>query len=927
MKSFFKKSFAVILCAFMLFGIVGTGGSASDIFGSISAEAEDDTAFKTGDLIAFGSYPQSKVTDAALREKLEAQPKEWVSYGYYTGDGSIGSMTTDDYMRYADFNYNGEKYRAVVFDSYRTTDTFVATNNKTSSHQIDNGYWDGDYYGNYYFKYEQLEWRILDADTGLAVCENIIDSQPFNNEIYRKQVNDEGTESDYEYFCDKELTVFANDYENSSILKWLNNDFCNTAFTASQEKTIKNTDLNGEASTTGKVFLLSSSDVQNTAYGFISNKARQTDGSDYAKMQGLYCYRNNALWILSTPSELTDSIQFIDNYGLLRTAGKTYKTYSGIRPALTFDMTSDFVKSLVNVTLNYKTDDDIEVRKNLFAQADTELYVKNIPSKEGTTFRGWNTEPDGSGDLCRVGSLLLIANGETLYADVVDYVRGDLIEYGSYPQSKVTDEAVLSSLSAESENWVSYGYYSGSGDCFDGTMTACDCMSYADIVCNGEKYRAVKLDDYRPYYTGTQASNNHQSSNGYEIGNIYYFKYEPVQWRVLDPVDGLVISESVIDSQPFNNYCIYSDVNENGEYDSNEFFGDSGCTHFANDYEKSYIRAWLSDEFYNTAFSSDEKQNIFLTKLDNSAYSARFNKFDGANTYDKVYLPSYSDMINDRYGFDYVGIPYISVDHARAAYGTDYAICQGLKGEKNGYTMWATRTPGYRSDYFCYIQGDGVIINGYFYGTYCSDKGVRPAMKLITLKNDSTGSKPEESSTYSVTWFSDGKFLSSAEYKAGDTIVKPADPVRSGDTFFGWSPEVPSTMPAKSLTFTAVYDSEKFDNAVIYTCDGSVDYRTKTTFTATATGIPTGYYLAIYGAQDKPITGTNTEVTANLGELKGNKTLTVKIVDSNGNVQTAANGSEISKSATISVNSGFFKKIIAFFRGLFNRLPSVTIKP
>lgn len=512
------------------------------------------------------------------------------------------------------------------------------------------------------------------------------------------------------------------------------------------------------------------------------------------------------------------------------------------------------------------------------------------------------------------------------------FKTGDLIAFGSYPQSKVTDSALREKLEAQPKEWVSYGYYTGEDNNYDGSMKAGDYMKYADISYNGEKFMAVSIKLYRPYYTGLAAGeydgSSNQVYNGYEIGKTYYFLYEPLKWRVLDPEEGLVMCENLIDSQPFNNYTLWNDVNSDGQYDEKDYyFGDSSRTYYADNYAKSSIRQWLTDDFYNTAFGSEEKENIEISPLDNSAYSSQYSEYDSAATYDKVFLLSYSDVMNEKYGFSSMD----TGDPEREASGTDYAECQGLTavdGEPtNGCSKWRLRTPGYTAEYACYVTEKGYVSNGYYYRTYFTDLGIRPAMKLITLKNDSTGSKPEESSTYSVTWFSDGKFLSSAEYKAGDTIVKPADPVRSGDTFFGWSPDVPSTMPAKSLTFTAVFDSEKFDNTVIYTSDGSVDYRTKTTFTATATGIPTGYYLAIYGAQDKPITGTNTEVTANLGELKGNKTLTVKIVDSNGNVQTAANGSEISKTATVSVNSGFFKKIIAFFRGLFNRLPSVTIKP
>ena len=49
----------------------------------------------------------------------------------------------------------------------------------------------------------------------------------------------------------------------------------------------------------------------------------------------------------------------------------------------------------------------------------------------------------------------------------------------------------------------------------------------------------------------------------------------------------------------------------------------------------------------------------------------------------------------------------------------------------------------------------------------------------------------------------------------------------------------------------------------------------------------------------------------------GSKIVTVKLVDSNGVVYEDANGNEISDSQTVTVNGGFFQKIISFFKNLF----------
>ncbi len=65
-------------------------------------------------------------------------------------------------------------------------------------------------------------------------------------------------------------------------------------------------------------------------------------------------------------------------------------------------------------------------------------------------------------------------------------------------------------------------------------------MKYADFTYNGTKYRAVTFSQYRPVWTSELSSsdNSEQYDNGYTPNNIYYFKYEPLKWRILNPSTG-----------------------------------------------------------------------------------------------------------------------------------------------------------------------------------------------------------------------------------------------------------------------------------------------------------------------------------------------------------------------------------------------------
>ena len=328
----------VVLCAAApiggLFGVDGMSLFAPQ------AEATGKT-YKVGDIVEFGSYPQSRVTNSSLVSSLNKVSKNWVSYGYYSGTGDYGTMVQGDWMKYADITYNGVKYRAVFFTQYRpwcTSDTSSSDN----TYQVDNGYTPNN---TYYFKYEPLKWRVLDPKTGLILCEKIIDSQAYSNTIYEYGTDPHGY--GVAYWNDIEHTHYANDYATSSIRKWLNDDFYNTAFSSSQKANILTSELDNRAYSTSfseydsettcdKVFLLSYSEMQNTAYGFTSSSARRMKGTDYAKCQGLWANSSNkcSSQRLRSVGDYSDYTYIVDEDGDFRSYCDVYFTSDGVRPAL-----------------------------------------------------------------------------------------------------------------------------------------------------------------------------------------------------------------------------------------------------------------------------------------------------------------------------------------------------------------------------------------------------------------------------------------------------------------------------------------------------------------------------------------------------------------------------------------------------------------
>ncbi len=299
--------------------------------------------------------------------------------------------------------------------------------------------------------------------------------------------------------------------------------------------------------------------------------------------------------------------------------------------------------------------------------------------------------------------------------DVWSCAQGETFEFGSYPQAKVDDPELISKLEACEISWKSYGYYIGTGKWYDGKMQSSDFMKYADVQMDGDKYRAVTFSAFRPYCTGLTSESTYQDDNGYETDTVYWFKYEPLLWRMLDENECLAVCESIIDSQAFNNTLYYSE----------EYYQDTTCTVFANNYEKSSIRQWLNSDFYNTAFTANEKNVIESSVCDNSCWNPSHSELNGAPTNDKVFLLSYNEILNMSYGFS---SDRAETDSARHAVATDYAVSQGLNVQTDGSAWWWLRTSGSYSGTSCGVNFDGNA--SHYYNTNYVLNGIRPAVRL-----------------------------------------------------------------------------------------------------------------------------------------------------------------------------------------------------
>ena len=287
---------------------------------SIMSYAVDTKAvdYKVGDIIEFGSYPQSEVTDARLKTELNKLEKTWVSYGYYSGDDRLGSAVQGDWMEYADVEYNGEKYRAVYFSSYRPSETSWSFSDYALYYQKENGYYTNRIY---WFKYDPIKWRVIDPMSGLVLSELAIDSQPFQNTVY---ISNYGLS-----YSDPEFTKLVSDYSTSSIRIWLEGNFYNVAFTEKEKSNIIETvceDIYSESSV-NKLFLISAEEFNKYKLEGIT-----CETTDYAKSQGIGIDENKYSWFIRT----VDTDSWSGNFIRIIYGGKASEYYDGYEYALSY---------------------------------------------------------------------------------------------------------------------------------------------------------------------------------------------------------------------------------------------------------------------------------------------------------------------------------------------------------------------------------------------------------------------------------------------------------------------------------------------------------------------------------------------------------------------------------------------------------------
>lgn len=209
-----------------------------------------------------------------------------------------------------------------------------------------------------------------------------------------------------------------------------------------------------------------------------------------------------------------------------------------------------------------------------------------------------------------------------------------------------------------------------------------------------------------------------------------------LEWEILEIRDGaaLLISRFGLDGFPY--------------HERNE----------AVSWEKSSIRKWLNGEFYEKAFSADEKSYILSREVINTD-NPEHGTDAGKDTEDKVFLLSYNEVNR-----------FFPTRDDRLLRPTAYAIEQSVWfNQAKETTWWWLRTPGVHPQTAMFVRDDGDFsVAG---GRVDSPKGaIRPAIWVRISGADSSGSD--------ISIQPGSKWITFGRYEQDNSLANGSEPIR-----------------------------------------------------------------------------------------------------------------------------------------------------
>lgn len=295
------KIFKRLLASFLVVVMFITAAPLAALVGldfGLKAEAVA-IHYKTGDVITFGAYPQTKVSNSDLVKKLAEQDCDSKGFIYY----------------------DNQSYMMI---------------------------------GSNYYLYEPITWRILsvDKDGIYIMAEKILDSQPYYTSAsnitwaestLRTWLNTEFYDLAFSFSEKKKINATHVVNEDNPVYSTEGGeDTCDRIFVPSIE----------EVMDSSKGF----SPNKN------ADKAREAYVTDFAKSQGVAVYggTNNSYWWLRTAGSNSKWACYVNYYGTIYTDGRKVNNIGyGVRPALKLSLDSPIYEAKESSNYQLRIVDDI----------------------------------------------------------------------------------------------------------------------------------------------------------------------------------------------------------------------------------------------------------------------------------------------------------------------------------------------------------------------------------------------------------------------------------------------------------------------------------------------------------------------------------------------------------------------------------------
>ncbi|MBR3621209.1 MAG: InlB B-repeat-containing protein, partial [Clostridia bacterium] len=604
----------------------------------------------------------------------------------------------------------------------------------------------------YWFRFEPIEWFVLEPSSGLIFTKKILDSQAYNN-----------------------THESVSDFSESSIKQYLNDNWINTALNVN--------DLSAITTSGDKITLLTESQAENENYGFTSDDSRKGTVTDYSIVNGNVVSNIGsdivANWILKDKYDDSNinSVSFFGKFSFC-----DMNSVRGIRPVTNIDLTK-----ANRFSITYRLNGEI-IKTEEYEQG--EAVIPYTPEIEGYTFNGWDTVipqtmpahsiEANANVTVNSYSLTLDANGG-IFADNSS-IKESVVEYNSplIPEEPTREGYTF-------DRWENSHDKMPADDL---TMTA---------IWNESEDTPYKINTYKENLNGEYDCET-EIRQGRTNGTINLEPEEP-EGYVLDTEKSELTGSISPDGK--SEFSVYYNLKE---YELTfDFSGESETithtykhgqqidppviprrTGFAGKWDKDIPDVCTSSETYSVIWLED-------------SFSITFNTAGGSNINNAVYkfgaqIIKPDDPVKE--GWTFVGwdkefpetMPAEDLEFTALWKVNTYSV----RWNANGDTKEETYTYGEKIREPIIIENDGYTFAGW-------DKAVPSAMPAENLEFNAVFTEKR----FNLTWIADGSTLKRETYKYGETIIEPSVPERAGFTF-SWNNHT-DTMPAKDITISGTY--------------------------------------------------------------------------------------------------------------------------